>query len=179
MAERKELRRHLVTFLQVAAEEVEDQGALGELPDDERERWESVGADFSGSEAVPRSSARSAAAFVDLMARSIRGDDTLAKFLGVNRSRVSQRVSDRSLYSFTGIEGDRFFPRWQFVDHKTLPGLRVVFSALGPRVHPLVVDHWVRTPSVDLTIGGENVTPILWLQTGGDPEHLVGLLPQL
>lgn len=175
---RKDLRRQLIVFFQVAAEEVEELGALGELPDDERQLWESVGADVSDAESVPRSRARSAAAFVDLMARSFRGDDAVAKFLGVNRSRVSQRVSDHSLYSFTGVDGDRCFPEWQFADHGTLPGLRAVFSALGPKIHPLVVDHWARTPSVDLVVGGENLTPVLWLQTGGDPERLVALLPE-
>lgn len=112
------------------------------------------------------------------MTRSIRGDEPLAQFLGVNRSRVSQRISDRSLYAFTGVGGERFFPRWQFGDHKILAGLRAVFSALDPKIHPLVVDHWARTPSVDLEVEGEKLTPILWVRTGGDPERLLELLPQ-
>ncbi len=112
------------------------------------------------------------------MARSIRGDAALAKFLGVNRSRVSQRISERSLYSFAGIGGDRFYPKWQFADRKPLPGLRAVFAALAPKIHPLVVDHWVCTPSADLVVDGENLTPILWLQTGGDPDRLLELLPE-
>jgi hypothetical protein len=61
---------------------------------------------------------------------------------------------------------------------KPLRGLREVLSGLDTRLHPLVVDHWARTPDLDLVVDGEPMAPVQWLRTGGDPGRLSELLPQ-
>ena len=139
------------------------------LPAAERRTWERAGARFD-TDAIPLTEAASAAAFASLVERSLVGDAAVAERLGVDRSRISQRVGDRSLYPFTGPTEERCFPGWQFAGAKTVPGLKVVLSSVDDELHPLTVDHWFTTPHVDLEVDGEPVTPIGWLTTGGSPK---------
>lgn len=147
------------------------------LPSAERELWEDAGASFDPV-AIQQDAINAAVAFADLLARSVEGDGAVASMLRVDRSRVSQRVRDRSLYALTHGE-TRYFPQWQFADDGTLPGLRQVVAALDARLHPLVVDHWFTTPSVDLQIGDVPVSPVTWLRTGGDPRVVAELAGDL
>jgi hypothetical protein len=163
------------------ADQVASEGAKATLPQQEQALWASVGADLSDPGAVTRSQARSAVAFADLVARSVAGDAALAELLGVNRTRVSQRLGEHSLYCFAGPTGERYYPIWQFDGEpvpKPLRGLREMLSGLDARLHPLVVDHWARTPNVDLAVEGEPMAPVQWLRTGGHPGRLSELLPQ-
>lgn len=154
-----------------------DVGATMTLPSDERQLWEDAGACFD-RRSMGQDSINAAAAFSDLVMRSIEGDSAVATFLRVDRSRVSQRVRDRSLYAFNRAD-TRYFPRWQFTDSGTLPGLREVGTVLDERLHPLVVDHWFNTPSVDLEIGDVPVSPVIWLETGGTPQVVAELATDL
>ena len=121
---------------------------------------------------------RATFAFVDLLDRSVEGDAAVAELLGVDRSRISQRLRARSLYAFT--YGDaRYFPTWQFVEGKTVAGLKDALAELDDDLHPLVVDHWFTTPSVDLEIDGAAVSPKTWLTTGGSPEPVAALAADL
>jgi hypothetical protein len=143
------------------------------LPNLERQLWEDAGASFKPG-AIEEDAFNAAAAFSDLLLRSLEGDISVARRLGVDRSRISQRVRDKSLYAFSHAD-TRFFPKWQFVDSSTLTGLRDVLVALDETLHPLVVDHWFTTPSVDLEVGDTIVSPVLWLETGGSA-HVVAEL---
>jgi len=158
------------------SERLEVRGTMT-LPSAERQLWEDAGAAFE-RQAIEQDAINAATAFSDLVMRSIGGDGAVATLLGVDRSRVSQRVRDRSLYAFS--RGDtRFFPQWQFTDHGTLPGLRQVVTALDEGLHPLVVDHWFITPSVDLEVGDVPVAPVVWLETGGNPQVAAELAAEL
>lgn len=148
------------------------------MPDAERRLWERAGASFEVAAIVHVDAAR-AASFADLVARSVLGDAAVAELLGVDRSRVSQRIGERSLYAFGASGEDRGFPRWQFNEAKTIRGLKVVLAALDADVHPLVVDHWFCTPSIDLDVGGEPVSPVSWLATGGSPTTAAALAADL
>lgn len=140
----------------------------GTVPAGERELWESVGAGFDDRPALSRGQARSATAFAELLSRSAAGDADAAHLLGGrDRTRISQKVSERSLFAVpSGTE--RYYPAWQFVDGKPLRGLKAVLGALDPQLHPLSVDHWFTTPNLDLEVSGEALTPVEWLSTGGD-----------
>lgn len=147
------------------------------LPSAERELWEDAGASFE-QRGIQHDAVNAAAAFAELVMRSIEGDLAVATLLRVDRSRISQRVRDRSLYAFS--HGDsRYFPRWQFTGDTTLAGLREVTSALDDGLHPLVADHWFNTPSVDLEIGEATVSPLTWLATGGNPQVVAELAADL
>ncbi len=147
------------------------------LPHEERALWEDAGAAFDNL-AVEADVVRSSIRFAELIARSLHGDSAVADRLGVDRSRVSQRVTARSLYGFR-FDGSRYFPRWQFTEDSTLQGLQELVAMLDPTLHPLVVDHWVSTPSVDLEIDGIPVSPLAWLQNGGPAPRLVDLAKDL
>lgn len=167
----------IATAARVAAQLVERRQHTGALPRREQELWKQAGASFDAG-ATDAVAARAAAAFSDLVARSIAGDTAVAELLSVDRSRISQRLRDRSLYAFAQPES-RCFPRWQFTDGHTLPGLREALSALDAELHPLVVDHWFSTPSVDLELENGPVSPVTWLATGGNPKRVVELASDL
>ena len=147
------------------------------LPVSEQKLWEDAGAVFEQS-AVEENAVSAATAFAQLIFESAEGDTAVASILGVDKSRISQRVRERSLYAFT-LDDVRYFPRWQFTTQGTLSGLRTVVSALDASLHPLVVDHWFTTPSVDLEVKDEPASPVTWLLTGGDPEAAAELAADL
>jgi len=165
----------VVGLLGVVTHELECWREKAVLPQEEKEAWEAVGARFD-TVAVANARSHRIGAHAELIANSIQGDAAVADLLGVDRTRISQRLGERSLYAFPSGD-ERLYPRWQFTGHKTLLGLKTVLGALDPALHPLVVDHWFTTPSVDLEVGDEDMTPRAWLETGGDPERLVQLIP--
>lgn len=145
--------------------------APAQLPREEREVWEASGARFHET-APALDAARRAAAFVDLVARSL-DDVGAARRLGVDRTRLSQRLRERSLLSFRGLDGERRFPAWQFDVPAT--ALREVLRMLDPDLHPLTVDRWAHAPDPDLEVDGERRSPVEWLTTGGDPARVASL----
>lgn len=157
--------------------EASEPAARPALPAAERAIWESVGARFD-DDAGDRVRARHLAALADLVSRSVPGVPAMAERLGVDRSRISQRLAERSLYAFT-LGSERWFPEWQLVDDRPLTGLKEVLAAVPAALHPLTVDHWFTRPSVDLEIGDEAVSPVDWLATGGEPAPLVALAADL
>jgi hypothetical protein len=159
----------VIMILENLAEIVEEREVPQALPPSEQRLWEQVGARFDDTEAVARVGARAAAALTDLVERSLAGDGAVAEQLQVDRSRVSQRISEGSLYTFS-LRGERYFPDWQFDDGLPALAFKRVINALDPSAHPLLVDHWFRSPNVDLVIEDEPVTPIDWLTTGGTPD---------
>jgi hypothetical protein len=167
-AARDEASAAVVASALAAATEATRRRRPDALPASERRLWEHVGARFEPS-AIARVEAARAALFADLVQRSLIGDAATAELLGVDRSRISQRVSDRSIYAFSASGDDRCFPRWQFTGTKTLPGFKTVVTALAPDLHPLTVDHWFTTPNTDLEVDGTPAAPVTWLATGGSP----------
>lgn len=152
-------------LLESVADVLRERRAPATMPAAEQETWEDLGGRFDTG-AIERSTLRSRAAMAELVANSVAGDAAVSELLGVDRSRISQRVSERSLYAIdTGSQ--RHFPRWQFAEHSTVPHLRAVLRALDPGLHPLTVTHWFLTPSMELELEGSAVSPREWLVTGG------------
>jgi len=166
-------------LLELVASRAESWQLVADLPPEEQKIWESAGARFADNGIVAQVELDSVQAIAELVDRSIRGVAALAEYLGVDRSRISQRMAEGSLYSFT-VDGDqRLFPQWEFKDRKPLQGLRTVFGALDSRLHPLTVDNWFTTPDADLAAGDEQFSPAEWLATGGSPDKLVDLVPEV
>jgi len=164
----------LVALVADLTEEMESQTAL---PAEEQELWESLGARFSDDRAVNESRERFVTSFAKLLSTSVRGDAEMAQHLGVGESRISQRISEKSLYA-VAMDSQRLFPVWQFDEAgRALPKLQKVLPYLDPRLHPLEVENWFCSPNVDLRAGELMVSPRDWLITGGDPEVLVDLVP--
>ncbi|MCW2628076.1 MAG: hypothetical protein JWR48_4798 [Mycobacterium sp.] len=53
-----------------------------------------------------------------------------AAILGVDRSRVSRRITGKALWVFD-LQGSRRIPRWQFLGEELLPGLDVIVQLRG------------------------------------------------
>ena len=110
----------------------------------------------------------------ELVAGSL-GIAEAALLLGVDRSRVSQRLSAGSLWSFRLGRGRRL-PRWQFTpDGRSLPGLDVVVAAIPAELSPGSVAGFMSTPQPEL----EGRTPIAHLAGGGEPATVAELVAGL
>ena len=110
----------------------------------------------------------------ELVAGSL-GIAEAALLLGVDRSRVSQRLSAGSLWSFRLGRGRRL-PRWQFTSAGgILPGLDVVVAAIPTELSPESVAGFMNTPQLEL----EGRTPLAHLAGGGDPGPVADLVAGL
>ena len=97
-----------------------------------------------------------------------------AALLQVDVSRIRQRLRERSLF---GIEydGERRLPRFQFVRHLVLPGLREVLATLPEALNPLDVAEWFLSPNPDLELGTGAVSPREWLLRGEPVDAVVAV----
>ena len=109
-----------------------------------------------------------AAAHAELVSRWL-AVAAVAKRLGVDTSRVRQRIYARSLYGFKH-QSTWLVPAFQLRRRKLVPGLDAVLTALAPTLHPVAVSRWFTTPNADLVLGDAAVSPIDWLAAGGSPE---------
>ncbi|ASX03507.1 helix-turn-helix domain-containing protein [Mycobacterium intracellulare] len=97
-----------------------------------------------------------------------------AAILGVDRSRVSRRITGKSLWAFD-LQGNRRIPRWQFLGEELLPGLDVIVPAIPRDTTPAVLDVFMHTAQPDF----DDRTPIEHLAAGGDPGLVAGFLQDL
>lgn len=102
------------------------------------------------------------------------GIDQAAERLGVDRSRISHRLSAGALYATT-VGSRRRIPTWQFHNDTELPGLAVVVAAIPAQVHPLDVAALMTTPQDELA----GRTPVEHLASGGDPAAVGDLVADL
>jgi hypothetical protein len=157
--------------------------ARGELADDELRFLEEAGVDLA--ELAPRDRgaasplALTAADYAALLATSLTVQD-LATRLGIDESRVRQRLARHTLFGIKDVKGWRI-PRFQLDDNgwTLVPGLyRVAPHWEG--IHPVEVSRWFTLPHVDLEDAeGNPVPPRAWLLSGGDPETVAGLAEEL
>jgi hypothetical protein len=100
-----------------------------------------------------------------------------AKRLGVNDSRVRQRLSERALYGIKAGEEWRL-PAFQFARKGLVPGIERVFPRLPKSLNPVAVYRWFHTANPDLEERegqGRALTPLQWLQSGNDPDVMAEL----
>ena len=117
--------------------------------------------------------ARTAAKYAALLATSYTVSD-VAEMLGVDPSRVRQRLKERTLYGIKTSEGWRI-PRFQFDGCRLIPGVERVIAAMPPDEHPLGFLNWFTLPDPDFWIDDVSVSPSEWLRSGGDPTRVVEL----
>ncbi len=117
--------------------------------------------------------ARAAAAYAALIASSLTVQEA-ARRLGVDGSRIRQRLAARTLYGIKRSDGWRI-PVFQFDGDHLLPGLGVVAARLDPSLHPLAVFRWFTTPDPDLEVDNRSLSPRDWLRVGNDPGPVAAL----
>jgi hypothetical protein len=144
----------------------------------ERAALEAGGFDLSPRRAgEPDPLAASAAAFAALIASSLTVPQA-ARRLGVDGSRVRQRLAARTLYGIKLPEGWRL-PLFQFDGDRLVAGISAVLPHLDPALHPLAVIHWFTLPDPDLILDDRPVSPRDWLRSGGDPAPVIALAGDL
>ena len=92
--------------------------------------------------------------------------------LGVNASRIRQRLLRHTLYGFKD-GGSWWVPEFQLTKRRVIPGLEKVIPVLRSTVSPVAVARWFVTPWEDLVVDEERetvVSPRTWLLEGRDPE---------
>lgn len=119
--------------------------------------------------------AASTAGAVSTLLGATLGIDDLARRLGVDRSRISHRISAGTLHSFTSGRSRRRIPAWQVGSDGLLPGLEHVVRAIPSHAHPLDVAALMTTPQSELA----GRTPVEHLDGGGDPAPVTELLEAL
>jgi predicted XRE-type DNA-binding protein len=98
-----------------------------------------------------------------------------ADLLGVDRSRVSHRLTQGTLWAFT-MGRVRRVARWQFTaEGLLLPGLPTIVAAIPDDITPAALDAFMRAPLAEL---GE-MTPLEYLTAGGNPAPVAEFLAAL
>lgn len=116
--------------------------------------------------------ARTAAAYAALLGSSLSVAEA-ARWLGINQSRVRQRLAARTLYGIKEMAEWRL-PRFQFDERRAVRGTERVLPRLDAALHPLAVVGWFTTPHPDLVPGEDEapMSPREWLRAG-HPVELV------
>ena len=120
-----------------------------------------------------RALSRSAASFALLLHTSLSTAEA-ARLLGVNESRIRQRLSDRTLYGLKDQDGWHL-PRFQFMEGGAVPGIAAIFPHLPAAIDPVAVENWFTSPNWELVHRGKPLSPRDWLANGGDPADVAAL----
>jgi hypothetical protein len=125
---------------------------------------------------------RGALEFSALIATALSSKQA-ARLLGVNASRIRQRLSARrpTLY---GVKWRSawLLPKFQFAGKAEVPGLDQVIPSLDPTLNPVAVARWFHSPNPDLLVeadDGEAMSPREWLLAGHSPKEVARLAEDL
>jgi hypothetical protein len=124
--------------------------------------------------------AQIASAFRQLRTGSLSVGEA-ARRLGVNTSRIRQRLAERSLYGLK--DGSTWLlPAFQFGSDGLVPGVDTVMKRLPLDIGALAVARWFSSPNPDLTTRDDDerpLTPLEWLLGGNPPEAAAELAKAL
>ena len=104
-----------------------------------------------------------------------------AEHLGVDPSRIRQRLAARTLYGIKS-RGVWRLPRFQFSENGLVSHADLVLPRLRDGVHPVGVWRWFVTPNSELTLDDEDetaVSPRDWLLQGLNPRPVAELAAEL
>ncbi len=107
---------------------------------------------------------RTAAEYEALLDTGLRPTE-VSEMLGASTGKVLRRLEDRTLYGTLTNDGWKILG-FQFEEGRPLPGLEEVMPLLHEELHPVAIYRWFVSPSVDLTVGDEQVSPRHWLLSG-------------
>jgi len=118
---------------------------------------------------------------VGVMIASALSQSQAAQWLGVNQSRIRQRISQATLYAITGDNRTKVLPRFQFTEKGALPGLEKVLLMINKEAHPVVIQRFFVAASVDLYSDElkTNLSPRDWLISEYSPDLIVKMAADL
>jgi excisionase family DNA binding protein len=170
-------REHLkLRFLRSSL--VEDEGST--LTSSEESALREGGVEQVCDEDVLLVQAQAAVAYQELRATSLTVQEAAGR-LGVNTSRVRQRLADRSLFGLK--DGNTWLlPAFQFGSRELVPGVSAVVRRLPPDIGVLAAARWFSSPNPDLCTRDDDerpLTPLQWLLGGNPPEAAAELAAAL
>jgi excisionase family DNA binding protein len=119
----------------------------------------------------------SAATMTAILADSLTVE-AAAKLLGLHQSRVRQMLSDRSMYGIKDGAEWRL-PAFQFVGRRQVRNGGAVLRAVPGNVHPIELFNWLTKVEPALAIDGRAVSPLEWLELGGDATRPAAIAAEL
>lgn len=122
---------------------------------------------------------RSIGEFAALIKTSV-GVAAAARRLGVDPSRIRQRLGERSLYGLRP-DGEWLLPAFQFDGDRLVPGIGEALRRLDPKLHPLEIEAFFLEPNEELAElrDGDPISPRDWLLAGLDPAAVAQLAAEL
>ena len=169
--------------LTIAAPGIPGRAAQTDLPAAEQAALRGVGA-FKDDTPIHVDSdplIKSHAQYMALLEESLSAAQA-AKLLGVDVSRIRQRLRDRSLFGVEHEhEGTWRLPRFQFERRLVIPGLARVLKALPEDLFPLDVVDWFVLADADLQLESDAapLSPREWLVSGRPVDAVVALARDL
>ncbi len=116
------------------------------------------GVELVSDQALRVVDAQIASAYQQLRTGSLSVEEA-AHRLGVNTSRIRQRLADRSLYGIK--DGNTWLlPAFQFCADGMVPGVDVVVRRLPPDIGALAVARWFSNPNPDLSTRDDDERPL-------------------
>lgn len=97
----------------------------------------------------------------------------VAGMLGGNEA-VRRRCEARSLLTID-VDSASMFPAFQFADGKELPHWPEVCEKIRLDAPIVSIDYFMTSPSSDLIVDGQEVSPAQWLQAGRNPDNVIRL----
>lgn len=153
--------------------------ASGELTPTERDELAEAGAHPASNSSLEAARGRRVGWQVVTLAGALDVAET-AQRLGVDPTRIRQRLRDRTLYGLRPDGRSWRLPRFQFDETGgEIPHLGEVLRALPPDLHPRSVQGFLTTPTPELSAGGTATAPRDWLHGGGCVEPVVALAAAL
>ena len=137
------------------------------LTEAEAEALASGGSGRPVPDAAVAAAALAAAAYDEIVEAALSVGDA-AERLGVNPSRVRQRLGEGSLYGIKHA-GTWRLPSFQFTKRGLVRGIDVVLRVLSADLSALAVVRWFETPNPDLCTRDDDeraLTPLEWLAAG-------------
>lgn len=119
------------------------------------------------------------AAKYDTLITSSLTTEQAAKRLGVNTSRIRQRLlTPPQLYGIR--RGNTWcLPLFQFTSKGLVHGIDKVIARLDPNLDPVAVETWFTTPNLDLETDSLTLSPLDWLKTGYSVETVQQLADEV
>jgi len=123
--------------------------------------------------------ARTTAKYAALLETSLK-TAAAADLLGVDPSRIRQRLTERTLCGIRSPDGWRL-PAFQFTDRGEVPGIGEVLPRIDAPLHPVAVHNFFTTPNVDLHAEelGRDLSPREWLLAGYPAKDVIDLAATL
>lgn len=129
-------------------------------------------------EPLPAQAVTTAAANLLEHAAGMVSTGEMAQTLGRSESRIRGAIADGSLLGVRIGRGWRI-PTWQVANGHPIPHLRKVVAAIPTGVSQATIGRVMTTPTDELYLDGQAVSPRDWLLSGGDPALVTAILAAL